>query len=142
METQTAHFLLNPLPLSVSAVSLALASPDAGGQVIFTGVVRSHNKERQVLHLEFDAYAPMVYAELTRIATALRERWQVHNVVLHHRTGTVNAGETAVIAAVSATHRKPAFESCQFLMDELKRSVPIWKKEVYADGSHWVSPTP
>jgi molybdopterin synthase catalytic subunit len=61
---------------------------------------------------------------------------------LQHRTGTVKAGETAVIAAVSATHRKPAFESCQFLMDELKRSVPIWKKEVYADGSHWVSPTP
>lgn len=114
-----------------------------GAQVIFQGVVRPESKGRQVVRLEFEAYEPMAYKELRAIASVIRNKWPVvSNVLLHHKLGIVNAGEVAVIAMVTSPHRGEAFEACSFLMNELKKSVPIWKKECYADGHYWVSSTP
>jgi molybdopterin synthase catalytic subunit len=105
-------------------------------------VVRSLSSGKKVIRLEFEAYEPMALKEWQGIAQQLRDRWKVNRIVMLHRLGSVAAGEIAVVAAVSSPHRREAFEACQHLMDELKRSVPIWKKEVFEDGSAWVSPTP
>lgn len=115
---------------------------EAGGHVFFEGTVRSLSSGREVVRLEFEAYESMVYKELERIAVRIREKHEVKSVGLIHRLGTVLPGQVAVLAAVTSQHRGPAFEACAMLMNELKTSVPIWKKEVFADGEIWVSAHP
>ena len=117
-------------------------SADSGAEVIFEGIVRSPNKGKQILYLEFEAYETLFMNEMKRIATSLHEKYDLHALVLHHRIGRVLPGECAVIAAVYAAHRDHAFIACAELMNELKKSAPIWKKEFHEDGSHWVSATP
>ncbi len=117
--------------------------PQDGAQVIFQGIVRPISKEKEVLRLEFEAYQPMAISELEIIALDIRSKWpQVNKVLLHHRLGVVLAGEVAVIACVTAPHRVEAFAGCEYLMNRLKETVPIWKKECYSDGHYWVSSTP
>jgi molybdopterin synthase catalytic subunit len=144
MSAQSAanSFLLSPELLDATAAAAILRDPECGAEVIFHGVVRNTSAEREVIYLDFEAYESMVLSEFGRMAQRAREMWPVDRIVMHHRTGRVYPGEMAVIAAVSARHRKAAFETCAWLMDELKRTVPIWKKEVFADGEEWVSPTP
>lgn len=144
MSTQSAanSFLLSPELLDASAAADFMRDPESGAEVIFHGVVRNNSADREVIHLDFEAYESMVITELERMAQHARELWPVDRILLHHRTGRVYPGEMAVITAVSARHRKAAFEACAWLMDELKRTVPIWKKEVFAGGEEWVSPTP
>ncbi|MBL7942591.1 MAG: molybdenum cofactor biosynthesis protein MoaE [Flavobacteriales bacterium] len=135
-------FRLVTSPITVVEVEKLLHGTTDGAHVLFSGVVRSESSGKKVIQLEFEAYEPMALREWNAIAERLRARWTVHRIVMHHRLGIVPAGEIAVVAAVSSPHRKEAFEACQYLMDELKRTVPIWKKEVFDDGSAWVSPTP
>ncbi len=133
-----ADILLTYQPLEFSPVS-----PADGAQVIFQGVVRPFSKGKEVLRLEFDAYEPMAISELEKIAEEIKAKWpEVNQVLLHHRLGIVNAGEMAVIAKISSPHRADAFEACAHLMNRLKETVPIWKKECYNDGHYWVSSTP
>ncbi|MFM7618473.1 MAG: molybdenum cofactor biosynthesis protein MoaE [Bacteroidota bacterium] len=117
-------------------------SADSGAEVIFEGIVRSPNKGKQVLYLEFEAYEALFRNEMNRIAIELHEKFDLHALVLHHRIGKVYPGECAVVAAVYAKHRDHAFVACAELMNELKKSAPIWKKEYHEDGSFWVSTTP
>jgi molybdopterin synthase catalytic subunit len=117
-------------------------SESSGAEVIFNGIVRTPNKGLNVLYLEFEAYEALFHNEMNRIAEALASQFQINTLVLHHRIGRVFPGELAVVAVVYSQHRKDAFEACEALMNELKSTVPIWKKEFNSNGSFWVSQTP
>ena len=119
-----------------------IASPKAGGSSLFIGTVRDNTKGKQVLRLEFEAYAPMAISEMGKIATKVKEKWQAEKVTIHHRTGTLAIGDIAVIIAVATPHRKAAFEACEFAIDTLKETAPIWKKEIFEDGEIWVAAHP
>jgi molybdopterin synthase catalytic subunit len=129
-------------PLDVATCARAVISADSGGTDLFVGTVRNATKGRAVLRLEFEAYEAMALSELRKLAEAAALQWPLHAVLMHHRVGVLLPGETAVIIAVSAAHRDAAFDACRYLIDTLKQTVPIWKKEVFADGEEWVSAHP
>ena len=116
--------------------------PEAGGVTVFVGTVRNQTKGKAVLRLEFEAYAPMAISEMKKIAEAAKEKWSAHKFCIHHRVGNLGIGEIAVIIAVSTPHRKASFEACQYAIDTLKQTVPIWKKEIFEDGEVWVAAHP
>jgi len=117
-------------------------SPKAGGIAIFLGTVRDQTKGKKVIRLEFEAYEKMALKELQKIADEMTNRWQLHKILIHHRTGVLQIGEVPVIIAVAASHRDAAFEACRYAIDTLKQTVPIWKKEIFEDGEEWVSAHP
>ncbi len=122
-------------PIDVGAL---LAPHDADGAVcLFLGVVRNENGGRPVRHLEYEAYEEMARPLMEEIAAEARARWPVSDVRIVHRLGRIEIGETSVAVAVTAAHRGPAFEACRYAIDTLKATVPIWKKEFYADGAVW-----
>ncbi len=114
----------------------------AGGNAIFVGTVRNQTQGKEVLRLEFESYIPMAIKEMQKIADQILGRWSALKVSFHHRIGILELGEVAVIIAVSCPHRKAAFEACEFGIDTLKETVPIWKKEVFEDGEIWVAAHP
>ncbi len=120
----------------------ALRTDECGGIDVFIGTVRNESKGRQVVKLVFEAYEPMALAEMQKIATAAYTGWPLSGVVMQHVTGEKKVGEPVVIVGASSAHREAAFEACRFLIDELKKTVPIWKKEFYEDGSVWVNAHP
>jgi molybdopterin synthase catalytic subunit len=136
------HIQLKDIPLSAQECIDLAAHPGSGGSTVFIGTVRDQTQGRKVLRLEFEAYAPMAVSEMRKIAAIVEERWQAHHVVIHHRVGSLEVGEIAVIIAVATPHRRAAFEACQFAIDTLKESVPIWKKEIFEDGEVWVAAHP
>lgn len=117
-------------------------SPDCGGIDVFIGTVRSATKGKKVVRLEFEAYERMALKEMNKLAQQAMEKWSVQKVVIHHRTGVLQIGEIPVIIAVSAAHRDAAFEACRYIIDTLKETVPIWKKEIFEDGEVWVAAHP
>ena len=126
-------------PLSQEEVVKAVESPDAGGVVVFSGVVRNETGGRSVKCLEYEAHAPMAVVKMREIGEGLRARWpSVKKVAMVHRVGRLEIGEASVMIAVSAAHRREAFEACRYAIDQLKRTVPIWKKEYFEDGEVWV----
>jgi molybdopterin synthase catalytic subunit len=134
--------LITAKPLDINACYQQVKHPAAGGIDIFVGTVRDHTKERKVLRLEYEAYAPMAEKEIKKIFEKAEINWKIIHAVVHHRTGTLQPGEAAVIIAVATAHRQAAFEACKFIIDEMKVSVPIWKKEVFEHGEEWVSAHP
>jgi molybdopterin synthase catalytic subunit len=129
---------LTAQPLDLSALYRRVQSPERGGTASFIGTVRNHHQGREVLCLDYQAYAPMADAECARIQAETESRWQVA-VALQHRTGRLEIGDVAVAVVVAAAHRDDAFVACRHVIEELKRRVPIWKREVFADGStEWV----
>ncbi|HEY9721271.1 MAG TPA: molybdenum cofactor biosynthesis protein MoaE [Oscillatoriaceae cyanobacterium] len=133
---------LHDEPLDLAAVHRYLASPHAGGEVVFTGTVRDHNEGHAVSHLEFEAYPEMALAQLHAIAEEIKSRWNVTKVALLHRVGRVGIGDVCVIVGVSAPHRADAFEGCRHGIDTLKRDVAIWKRETTPEGEFWLSNHP
>ncbi len=128
--------------LSTDSCLKFIQSDQSGGSCIFIGTVRDNTKGRNVVHLEFEAYAPMAISEMRKIAENALKKWDIEKVAIHHRTGLLKIGEIPVIIAVSAPHRKAAFEACQYCIDTLKETVPIWKKEIFEDGEVWVAAHP
>ena len=126
-----------PLPVA-EAVSWAVR-PDCGGLVLFSGTARDHAEGRpSVERLEYEAYETQVVPRLGEVAAEARARWPtVGRIALLHRTGLLEVGDSAVVVVVSAPHRAEAFEAARFCIDTLKRSVPIWKRETWADGQSW-----
>jgi MoaE-MoaD fusion protein len=124
-------------PLDLEALSQRVERPEAGAITTFAGVVRNHARGRRVLYLEYDAYRPMAESEMRRIAEAAAARWECR-VAVQHRVGRLEIGEASVLVAVSAAHRAAAFEACRYVIDTLKESVPIWKKEVWEGGEVWI----
>jgi len=116
--------------------------PESGGIDVFIGTVRNATKGKAVLRLEFEAYEKMALAEMRKIAASVLERWPLQKLLIHHRTGVLAVGEVPVVIAVSAAHRDAAFEACRYVIDTLKQTVPIWKKEVFEDGEVWVAAHP
>lgn len=129
-------------PLSAEQCAAWVEDPGAGGVAVFVGTVRNQTQGRPVTRLEFEAYGPMALREMEKIAQSILQQWPAKRVAIHHRTGTLTIGEAAVVIAVSAPHRGAAFAACQYAIDTLKQTVPIWKKEVFEDGEVWVGSRP
>ncbi len=117
-------------------------SQQSGGIDVFIGTVRDSTKGKAVVRLEFEAYEPMALKEMEKIAAQAFEKWPVQKLLIHHRTGVLQVGEIPVIIAVSCAHRDAAFEACRYVIDTLKQTVPIWKKEIFEDGEVWVAAHP
>lgn len=131
------HVLLQETPIDSGMVRRECpADGRFGGYVTFEGVVRSQNHGRQVDHIDYSAYQAMAYQQLDLIIAEAQERCGVEFVRMVHRLGRVSCGETAVILCCLGRHRREAFECCMQIMDQLKKDVPIWKKEFYTDGSY------
>lgn len=128
---------IGPERLVPEAPLRAVEGADCGAVVGFTGVVRSHNQGKQVVRLEYEAYPDMALRVFDRIAAEARERWRAR-VAIHHRTGALTPGELSVVIAAAAPHRADAFDACRHAIEALKADAPIWKREVYPDGSSWV----
>ena len=129
---------LSDRPLVEGEVIARVTGPDAGGVVTFVGNVRDHARGRSIRYLEYEAYPEMAEREMQKIADEAGKRWPGARVAIAHRTGHLEIGEAAVVIAAAAPHRAEAFEACRFAIDTLKRTVPIWKKEVSTDGEYWV----
>jgi molybdopterin synthase catalytic subunit len=130
--------LLTPEPLSLDAAFRAVLRPDCGGTALFVGTTRSPNQGRQVDELQYEAYEEVARPELERAGRDAADRHGLGAVYLAHRVGVVPAAEPSVIVAASAPHRAEAFAGCRELIDELKRTAPIWKKERWEGGGRWV----
>ncbi|WP_298365491.1 molybdenum cofactor biosynthesis protein MoaE [uncultured Lutibacter sp.] len=113
-----------------------------GGIALFVGTVRNATKNKEVTLLDFSAYEPMAIKEIQKIADLALEKFDIHKIAIHHALGKLKIGEIPVIIAVSSAHRKAAFEACEFAIDTLKETVPIWKKEHFEDGEVWVNAHP
>ncbi|MCO5947788.1 molybdenum cofactor biosynthesis protein MoaE [Mucilaginibacter flavidus] len=129
-------------PLNIQSPIDWIMSPESGGIDVFIGTVRNATKGKNVIRLEFEAYEPMAIAEMEKIANQAFEKWPVQKVLIHHRTGVLDVGEVPVVIAVSAAHRAAAFDACRYIIDTLKQTVPIWKKEIFEDGEVWVAAHP
>jgi molybdopterin synthase catalytic subunit len=117
-------------------------SAETGGIDVFIGTVRNQTKGKSVVRLEFEAYEPMALLEIEKILAQAAEKWPVQKALVRHRTGVLQVGEVPVVIAVAATHRAAAFDACRFIIDTLKETVPIWKKEIFEDGEVWVAAHP
>lgn len=125
-------------PIDLNSLLHSVQSPARGGVASFLGTVRDQHGGRPVLWLDYSAYAPMAEAEIARIVAEAESRWQV-GVAVQHRIGRLEIGDTAVAIAAGSAHRDEAFVACRYVIEELKRRVPIWKKEYFADGTvGWV----
>lgn len=133
-----ARVLVSEQPLSLDAAIAAVRGPDAGGVVVFLGTVRDASRGRRVRHLEYEAYPEMAEAKMREIGAALEREHAPLRLALHHRVGDLAIGDVAVIIVAAAPHRQAAFDAAQSAIDELKRVVPIWKKEYTDDGAVWI----
>ena len=128
--------------LNVSACIDWVMSPQSGGIDVFIGTVRDATKGKAVTRLEFETYQSMAIKEMEKIAQQAFDQWPVQKILIHHRTGVLQIGEIPVVIAVSAAHRDAAFDACRYIIDTLKQTVPIWKKEIFDDGEVWVAAHP
>jgi molybdopterin synthase catalytic subunit len=128
--------------IDLNEVYKALSHPAAGGTCVFVGAVRNHSQKQEVNALFFEAYDEMAIAEMEKIRMAAIQKWGLEKAVMVHAIGKKEVGDVVVAVGAAAAHRKEAFPACQFLIDELKKTVPIWKKEFFANHTTWVSPTP
>lgn len=125
-------------PIDITSVARRVVPPECGATVTLDGYVRQFTKGRETLYLIYEAYDQMALKEMRKLVDQAHKKFEISNVGIVHRTGRLEIGETSVVISVAAPHRRAAFEACEWLIRELKRTVPIWKKEVYADGEAWV----
>ena len=132
---------LSRAPIDVASLVSRVTRPDRGGHAAFVGTVRNHQGGREVVGLEYSAYEPMADAVCAAIVAEAERRWPVE-AALVHRVGALGIGDVAVAIVVGGGHRDEAFAACRFVIEEVKRRAPIWKRERYADGTEaWVNPT-
>lgn len=125
-------------PLEALDLEAAVRTDADGAVILFRGVARRFSRGRDVVHLEYEAYPEMAEKVMAQIGDEMRSRWPITNVAIVHRTGVLEIGQASVVIAVSAPHRGEAFAATQYAIDRLKEIVPIWKKEVWSDGSQWI----
>jgi molybdopterin synthase catalytic subunit len=127
-------------PLEPAALEARVLHPSCGACVLFTGTTREENRGQRVVRLEYEAFERMTGPEMQRIFERCRAEQPDARLrmLVAHRTGVVEVGEPSVVIAVASPHRAQAFAAARFLIDELKRTLPVWKKEIYADGAHWI----
>ena len=131
-------FVLTEDPVSLDAVVSEVASEEAGAIATFSGTARRHSRGRVVSYLDYEGYEGMAEEMMAKLAADLKERYDIHDVAIHHRVGRVEIGEPSVVIAVSAAHRRDALAACKDAIDILKVDVPLWKKEVYEGGEEWI----
>ena len=124
--------------IDVGTIARRVIPPECGATVTLDGYAREWTKGRRTLYLVYEAYAPMAISELKKLGAQAHEKFPIAHIGIVHRTGRLEIGETSVVISVSAPHRRAAFEACEWAIRELKRTVPIWKKEVFEDGEVWV----
>jgi len=129
-------------PLNIQSCIDWVMTPQCGGIDVFIGTVREVTNGKTVVRLEFEAYEKMAMNEMKKIAEEVLQNWPVYKIVIRHRTGILHIGEIPVVIAASAAHRDAAFEACRYTIDTLKKTVPIWKKEIFEDGEVWVAAHP
>jgi molybdopterin synthase catalytic subunit len=133
---------LSEEPLDPPAIADRVRGDGDGALVVFEGIVREQSRGKQVRALVYEAYGSMAQKQIEQLAEEAGKRWPISKVAVVHRTGTLQVGEVSVVIAVAAPHRGEAFDACEWLIDELKRTVPIWKKEVYTEGEAWIEDRP
>ena len=137
-------FELTTEPLDITCISRRVVPPECGATITLDGYARRFTKDketgevRETEYLEYEAYEPMALKEMEKLVTQAHKQFEISNVGIVHRLGKLEIGETSVVISVAAPHRKAAFAACEWLIRELKRTVPIWKKEVYSDGEVWI----
>jgi MoaE-MoaD fusion protein len=124
-------------PIDQAALIQYVRAAEDGAVVTFDGCVRNHSHGRRTLYLDYEAYEAMALVQIREIAEQIHEKFPIHLVAIAHRLGRLEIGETSVFIAVSSAHRPAAFDACRFAIDNLKRTVPIWKKEYFEDGAVW-----
>jgi MoaE-MoaD fusion protein len=129
--------LLVRAPIDQAGLIRHVRAAEDGAVVTFDGCVRNHSHGRRTLYLDYEAYESMALAKTREIAAEVHEKFAIHRVAVAHRLGRLEIGETSVFIAVSSQHRPAAFDACRFVIDTLKRTVPIWKKEYFEDGAVW-----
>ena len=125
-------------PIDIAAAARRIVPPECGATVTLDGYVRQFTRERETLYLVYEAYEPMAVKEMQKLIDQAKQDFAISHVGIIHRLGKLEIGETSVVISVAAPHRKAAFAACEWLIRELKRTVPIWKKEVYSDGEIWI----
>jgi molybdopterin synthase catalytic subunit len=128
--------------LPITEVLAEIRSGPDGAVCTFEGIVRNHTRDRQTLYLDYEAYRDMALAQMQQLAAEALNRFAIRDVALLHRLGRLEIGETSVLIVVASAHRGPAFDACRWLIDTLKKQVPIWKKETFADGAVWADGEP
>ncbi len=128
-------------PIDVNKLLNNVSDQSSGASVLFTGTVRNHNEQDKVTKLHYEAYQEMAEKILQEIEIEVHKKWNINKFVAIHRTGTLKVGEVSVAVAVSAEHRKEAFEACKFGIDSIKEKAPIWKKEFAESGTEWLGVT-
>ena len=131
-------FRISDAPLDLSAAAAEVVSDEAGAVATFVGTVRRSSRGRDVLYLEYEAFAEMAEPMLAQLADDLIAKHGLCKVAIHHRVGRVEIGEASVVIAISAAHRAAALNACHEAIDTLKNTIPLWKKEVYAGGEEWI----
>ena len=131
-------FRVNNEAIDLQELVRFVSDPEAGAIAMFIGTTRNHNDDRKVIALDYDGYPEMAEKELARIGEAARKQWEICRMAIVHRLGPVQITESSVVIAVSSGHREAAFAACRFAIEEIKRTVPIWKKEVFEGGEVWI----
>jgi molybdopterin synthase catalytic subunit len=131
-------FELTTDPLDVGAIARRVVLPECGATVTLDGYAREWTKGRRTVYLDYEVYAPMALKEMKRLGAEAHQKFEIAYIGIVHRTGRLEIGDTSVVISVGAPHRRAAFEACEWAIKELKRTVPIWKKEVFEDGEIWV----
>jgi molybdopterin synthase catalytic subunit len=129
-------------PIEAEQLIAAAKSHSDGAVVVFDGIVRNQTHSRQTLHLDYEAYEEMAAKQMRELAREAQTRFGVRRVTMIHRLGRLEVGETSVLIVVASAHRAQAFEACRWLIDTLKKTVPIWKKETFVDGAVWAAGEP
>jgi MoaE-MoaD fusion protein len=136
------HTALTREPIDADALVASLKRGEDGAVVVFDGIVRNHSRGRPTLHLDYEAYDELALKQMRDLATQAVQRFAVRDVLIVHRLGRLAIGQTSVLIAVASPHRSQAFDACRWLIDTLKTTVPIWKKETFVDGAVWAPGEP
>jgi molybdopterin synthase catalytic subunit len=128
-------------PLALDPLVAQVARSTSGAVATFLGIVREFSRGRRVVHLEYEAYPEMAEATMRQIGEEIRRKWDVDAIAIVHRVGVLQIGQASVAIAISAPHRQAALEACAYAIERVKEIVPVWKKEVWSDGSQWVGST-
>lgn len=131
-------FKITREPILIERLIDQVKKEEDGCVVSFIGVVRNNANGKKVLYLEYDTYQELAEKKMSEIAEEIKKKWGITDVVIHHRIGKMEVNEVVVVIAVGSPHRKQAFEACEYAIDRIKQTVPIWKKEFFEDGEVWV----
>ena len=140
--TENISILISSEKLNLQECYTFVQDAACGGIALFVGTVRNSTKDKSVNRLDFSAYKKMALKEIHKIALAALEKYDIKKIAIHHAEGILQIGDVPVIIAVSSAHRQAAFDACQYAIDTLKETVPIWKKEHFDDGEVWVNAHP